>query len=392
MQTYLPQLTEPARRWLRFVGLLAALTLLACVAYRLRTVFTPLLASAALAYVLNPLVTWFERRRGVARLTTVCVTFALLMAALLGGGLYVGSRTLAQLADLQQRLPGYMQTINQWIVAAGVQPSSTDSEPADLPAGEQQWWQWSSGLLAEHGVGLARSTLEYVGNAAANIFNLLSVLVLIPLFTFYFLWRFNDLVAAVRAHLPAAYRQSIVTAAVTIDAAVSSFFRGRLIVCLVVGLLIGIGWSLVGVPYSLPLGALAGLLNLVPFLSLAALPPALLFTYLNAHSMGQDWVVPLVLTFGVYMLVQGVESFVLSPTIEGRSAGLHPLLIVVALLIGAELAGMIGLLLAIPVASILCTYARRLILPEIRRVAGLPVDQAVAGTAGSETPPAAPPD
>ena len=125
----------------------------------------------------------------------------------------------------------------------------------------------------------------------------------------------------------------------------------------------------VGIPYSLPLGALAGRLNLVPFMSLLALPPALVLSYLEAAQNDTNWVLPVLLAMGVYMAVQALESFVLTPCIEARSSGLHPITTVVALLIGATWAGLLGMLLAIPIASTLKVFAVEYVLPEIRRLA-----------------------
>lgn len=400
MEPFLPRLSEPARRWVRLGVLLLILGLSCWIAYKLRTVFTPLLVAAALAYILNPAVTWIERTRGVSRLTTVVVASALLGALVLGGGFYVVHRTVVQVTQFQHRIPAYIQTVGKWVDSArtrmpGQQPTtavtsnkaasdgSATSTPTTLPV--EDWWQWASPLVREHGMNVARSTLNYIGSAASNVADLVSLLVLIPVFTFYFLWRFNDFVATLRNHLPEAYRPIVVHVVCTIDTAVANFFRGRLIVCLAVGVLTGLGWSLVGVPYSLPLGALTALLNLVPFASVLALPPALLFAYLGAGEAGAPWLWPVVLTMGVYMAVQAIEAFVLSPAILGRTIGLHPLAIVVALLIGAELAGLLGVLLAIPVASTLKTLASEFVLPEVRRLAGWP-----AATDEPRVPPAAP--
>jgi predicted PurR-regulated permease PerM len=246
----------------------------------------------------------------------------------------------------------------------------------------RDWWRTAEPLLTQYGATAGQRALDYLQRAIGDVLNLLTLLVLVPLFTFYFLWRFNAVVTALRDYLPVAYRDSIVNVARTIDSAVASFFRGRLIVCTIIGLFSAIGWSLVGMPYSLPLGLLAGALNLVPFMSLLALPPALLLAYLNATAAGQPWVMPVTLAMGVYMAAQALESFVLSPLIEGRTSGLHPLVIVVALLIGGEIAGLAGMLLAIPVASTLRTLASELLLPELRRLAGHPV----AGTAATQVP------
>lgn len=390
MERYLPKLSDAALRWVRFAGLVVALGLLCWLAYGLRTVSTPLLVALALAYVLNPVVTWFEETRGVRRLTTVIVTFALVGALVLGGGLYLGSKTVAQVRQFQDNLPRYIESVGQWIgdyrspapkadpptttlsVAAG-NGSAPTTEPA--AAAQDEWWGAVAPLLEKHGVAAARTTANYLVGFVSSVASLVTLLVLIPVFTFYFLWRFNDIVRTLHDHLPAAYRDGAVHVVKTIDGAVANFFRGRLIVCLLVGGLSGIGWSLVGVPYSLPLGVLAGTLNLVPFMSLLALPPALLFAYLGAAEANAPWVWPVILAMGVYMVVQALESFLFSPYVEGRSSGLHPLAIVVALLIGAQLAGLLGMLLAIPVASTLKTFAAELLLPEIRRLAAPPAGQ-----------------
>lgn len=400
MELYLPTLSEPARRWLRLAGLLAALAAVCWLAYALRAAFTPLVAAAAIAYVLNPLVTWVERTRRAQRLSIVIVVFAGFGVVVLGGGLYIGSRTVAQLSDVQERFPRYVQALGQWAeviqrrLGGTSQPAAAEtvavaaSRPAGVPAAP--WWPAVAPLVEQHGIGVARAALGYLGRVASNVLALVSLFVLVPVFTFYFLWRFNDGVRAIRDHLPLAQRDAIVSAVSTIDAAMANFFRGRLIVCLVVAALTGLGWTAVGVPFGLPLGLAAGALNLVPFLSLLMLPAALLAAYLGAMDAAMPWLTPVLLTMGVYMAVQALESFLLSPWIEGKSSGLHPLLIVVALLIGAELAGLLGMLLAIPVASSLKTLAARLVLPEIRRLAGQPTtaDSAPGATQVAAPPPA----
>jgi predicted PurR-regulated permease PerM len=381
MDAYLPQLSPAAQRWVRFGALVVGILLLLYGAYYLRAVITPLLVALALAYILNPVVTWLEHRRQVPRINTVTLVFTMTAVITLIAALYLGGQLIAQVRIFQQRVPVYVDQLGTWFTAAqafvdtdpaaaGAPPTTTTAPETQPAAGAYAWWPAVAPLVEEHGVRVARSASNYLLHIVSNGANLLSLLVLIPVYTFFFLWRFNDIVATVRDHLPAPYRTTIVHVAQTIDAAIANFFRGRLIVCLLVGLLNGIGWSIVGVPYSVPLGVLSGVLNLVPFMSMLALPPALLFAYLGAEDAGAAWLWPVIFTMGVYMLVQALESFALSPLIEGQSSGLHPLVIVVAILIGGQLAGLLGMLLAIPIASTLKTLAAEFVLPEVRRVAG----------------------
>jgi predicted PurR-regulated permease PerM len=403
MQPYIPRFSEPVRVWVRFGILLVLLLLLCWIVYRLRAVFTPILLGAAIAYVLNPLVTAVERHLRLQRLMTVIVVFALAGTVLIVGGLMVYTQLVGQVQQLQENMPRYVEVLGRALdlyhahfgpppatvpATLATAPTTAGTELTTLPTttapvvSARDWWGTAEPLLKEYGATAGQRVLGYLQRAIGDVLNLLTLLVLVPLFTFYFLWRFNAVVTALRDHLPVAYRDPVVNVVRTIDSAVASFFRGRLIVCSIIGLFSALGWSLVGVPYSLPLGLLAGALNLVPFMSLLALPPALLLAYLNATAAGQPWVMPVTLAMGVYMAAQALESFLLSPLIESRTSGLHPLVIVVALLIGGEIAGLAGMLLAIPVASTLRTLASELLLPELRRLAGPPV----AGGAEPQTP------
>jgi predicted PurR-regulated permease PerM len=303
-----------------------------------------------------------------------------------------------QVAELPQRLEKYAHTLAGWLTMIWGNLSGTLATPPDTaPAAEApppEWTQQLVPLVREHGLAVANTTLQGATHFLSSVFAWLTVFVLIPMYAFFFLLRYDAVVAAIRDHLPANIRPTVVHFARTIDNAMANFFRGRLVVCLIVAVVSGMGWTLVGVPYGLQLGALAGLLNLVPFMSLLALPPVLLLTYLDAQHSPAGWALPMVLAMGVYMAVQALESFALTPMIESRSSGLHPITTVVVLLIGAEWAGLFGMLLAIPVASTLKTLSAELLLPEVRRLAaGQPEPAEAAETApaasnapGSEQP------
>lgn len=397
MERYLPPLSETGVRWLRFGALVAVVVLLGWSIISLRPVLTPIFVALVIAYILNPLVSWLERRR-ISRLRAITLLYIVGTALLLAAGAFLTGKTIAQIVQWRDNVDRYVESAKSWLAArpgltGGLEPAPAATQPDTQPTAQPDtrpavasidWWAEIGPLLRKHGVGLANSLLAFLTGFLLSALNWITIFVLIPMFTFFFLWKFNDIVATVRAYLPARYRDTIVYLVTTTDAAVANFFRGRLIVCLIVGLATGIGWTLVGVPYSLPLGALAGALNLVPFMSLLALPPALLVTYLDATGPDTDWKLPVVLTMAVYMAVQALESFVLTPTIESKSSGLHPITTVVALLIGAQWAGLLGMLLAIPITSTLKTLATELVLPEVRRLAGQPPPSAAKST-GDQT-------
>lgn len=355
MSSYFPRLTPGGRRWLRFGGLVAGALILYWLVRTLGNVLTPIAAALAIAYILNPLITWLERRAGISRLVSVSAGMVLLilggaLLALLGG---------VQLVQFARNVPRYAASLHAWLAEIGASVHGL----GDLAQVEQ--------VVQEQAQAMASSILGSLNSTVNRLLHLVTFTVLLPMYSFYLLLEFNAIVAGVRAHLPADYRDTIVRIAGTIDRAVADFFRGRLMICLGIAVLTGVGWWMVGVPYALPLGALAGALNLVPYLGVLALPPALLLAYSDAAQAGASWVGPVVWTMAVYLIVQGIESFLLAPYIQSKTSGLHTLTTIIALFIGAELAGVLGMLLAIPVASTLKSVALEYAYPEVRRLAGL---------------------
>lgn len=375
MERYVPPLSEPARRWVRFLGLIAAIVACVWLVRTLSGVFTPIALGMALAYIFNPVVVWIDQRVRLSRLSIVVIVFLAIGGSLLVGLVWVAGVSIIQFQFLQERLPDYLRRIGAWLESVGVDAPSLNaitrpsSQPGDGPRGVEAWWRAVEPLIKTEGTASITAALQTLTRLAASVTTIATLLVLLPMYTFFFLWKFDAILKAIRDHLPSDYRGAIVHVAAVADASMANFFRGRLGVCFGVGVLNSVGWTIVGVPYSVPLGILSGVLNMVPFMQIACLPLALLSAYVEA---GQNWLWPVALTMGVYLAVQAIESFLLSPLIEGQASGLHPVLIVVVLLIGAELAGLLGMLLAIPITSTLLALAKEWILPEIRRLAAAP--------------------
>lgn len=364
LAAYLPEVGPTGKRWLRFAAVAAILAAVCWTTYQLRGVFTPILAALALAYILQPVIRWLQRC-GIARLAAVIIIFIFTFAVLLACGLFLAVHALEQMIDLRDQLPLYAHNIQQWL--SQWQPGLIE-EPGRV-MGQNGLWAEVGPLVSEHGAEVTNSVVRVVANIVSNTFAWLSVFVLIPMYTLFFGWRFDVIVTSIRDHLPARIRGTVEHVVGTVDSALANFFRGRLLVCLLVGASLGGGWMIVGVKFGLLLGLLGGLLNLVPFMSLLALPPALLVTYFEAAEAGTSWALPVCQTMGVFVAVQTLESFLFSPMIESRSSGLHPITTVIALLIGAELGGLLGMLLAIPITSTLKTLGAQWLLPEIRRLA-----------------------
>jgi predicted PurR-regulated permease PerM len=154
------------------------------------------------------------------------------------------------------------------------------------------------------------------------------------------------------------------------DRAVSGFVRGRIVVSSIMGVLIAVGWKFFGVPYAITLGVVVGVFSLVPYLSVVGLPIAIGLLAVDQLALPEadrmTWFWILIGPTLVYGIVQFLEGYVLIPLIAGKATDLDPVSIFVAVLAGAAIAGVYGMLLSIPVAACLKIYLREVVMPHLR--------------------------
>ena len=219
------------------------------------------------------------------------------------------------------------------------------------------------------------STFSTAGNVSmrvlgslGQVFGILTtaalVTVLVPVYAFFFLLALPRWRERLPLYLPAQSRDRWLHVLGRIGAAVSGFVRGRLVVCGLVGLVTAIGWAVLGVRLGMLMGLLVGLLTVVPLANVLAFGPVLLMGLLDVASdvHGWGWFAGVI---AMYSLGQLVES-VLNPIIVGDAVQLDMVSIVVAFLVGAAVAGMVGLLVAVPIAATGRILLEELVLPRWR--------------------------
>lgn len=311
---------------------------------------TPLAAAFVIAYLLDPLIDRFERR-GVARSVAIFVLLALFGLALFAVVLVVVPKLQREIVALAERMPGYLErfatvVIPQIEARLGAQlPHTVEDAIARVRAGEIP-------LPFDAIRDLVARTLGAVFGTVSSLVGLL----VIPILAYYLLVEFDDLVARLARWIPPRQRGYVMEKAQTVDRLVSGFLRGQLLVAAALGVLYAVGFSVIGVDLAIGVGLLAGALALVPYLgNLVAVGTASLLVLLE---FGLDWRFGAVI--GWYAVVQMIEGFVLTPRVVGQSVGLHPALVILALLIGGDLFGFLGLLVAVPAAAVVKVFAEEL--------------------------------
>ncbi|MFQ5444309.1 MAG: AI-2E family transporter, partial [Nitrospinales bacterium] len=195
------------------------------------------------------------------------------------------------------------------------------------------------------------STTSFLWSSISSLVNILFMLfnlVIIPVAMFYLLRDFDEINKKLTDLIPPRFRNLFVEIFHEIDDVLSNFIRGQLMVATMMAVFYCIGLYFIGTPLSLLIGILAGFANLVPYLGLVfGLLPAALMTFLQY----QEWlpVLQVALLFGG---VQAVEGFLITPRVVGDKLGLHPVVVMLAVLLGAEFFGFLGIFLAVPVVAV----------------------------------------
>lgn len=335
----------------RYLYLLAKLLFFLAILFMVYQVFASiggilsmLFVSMLIAYVLDPVIDWFEARR-ISRTLAIVILMAGTVVVAVGFFLWIIPTLVRELTGAGQRLHEWIGSdhtaIATWLKdTVGIDLTDT---LADLNAKAQEYLPQALAYVGDFLKGAASRT--------ANLVGWLLNVVMIPIFVFYFLRDFDLMKGYVRDHLPLEHRDFIVERAKRVDGVVGEWLRGQVKVALILAVLYAIGLALAGVKLGVPIGILSGLLNVVPYLGFAfGFGLALLMSLLEWSGFGA-----VIGVLVVFTVVQSLEGYVITPRIVGEKVGLSPVAVIIVLLVGGELFGLLGFLLAVPVAGALKT-------------------------------------
>lgn len=191
----------------------------------------------------------------------------------------------------------------------------------------------------------------------ASLFGIITII----LYLVFILLDYNKLTGNWENLIPVQYRSPIVTLFTDLKDGMNTYFRAQAIVAAIVGVLFAIGFGIIGLPLGVLLGLFIGLLNMVPYLQLAGLIPALFCAVLQSLETGTPLWIVLLMVLGVFVVVQAIQEIILVPKIMGDVTGLNPAIILLSLSIWGSLLGILGMIIALPVSSLLLAYYKRYI-------------------------------
>lgn len=341
--------SQPAR-WRFWVAMAAVFLLLL---WLLNDILLPFVVGMVVAYFLDPVVLRLQRL-GMSR--TWATTYVTILAVLITVGVVMAilPPLFGQIQSLILSFPDYTVKL-----AARITPlidpirERLSLPPLSLHELQEELTQRAGQVLA-----VAGTVAGKLAQGGLALFNLLALLFLTPVVTFYLLRDWERLVHAIDGALPRDHAETIRKLARQSNAAIAGYVRGQALVCISLASIYAIGLSLVGLKFGLVIGLIAGAISFIPFVG--TFVGAVMALGMALVQFPPDWI-GVVKVAIVFVVGQMLEGNVLSPKLVGDRVGLHPVWIMFALLAGGALFGFVGVLIAVPVAAVIGVVARYLI-------------------------------
>ena len=325
------------------------------------SVILPFLLAGIFAYVMMPLVRFFQytlrlRSRGLS----VILTLLLLGAVVYLAVIFIIPSINAEIEKTLQVISGYSsgQDILTMILPRNIR---------NYLNGGIRWGNFSQQLSLEKILENVKLLLDQVGgiiNSTLSIFSWGLVFLIGIVYFVFILLDFENLGRGFISLFPKTLRPTIRTISMDLDRYMNNYFRGQALVAISVGILLSIGFNIIGLPLATAMGIFIGILNFIPYMQALGIIPLGLASLLMAAQTGENAFVCMLLGYGVLMIVQVIQDMIIVPRIMGQTMGMRPSLILLVLSIWGYLLGFFGMLIALPITMFIYSLYMRYVLQD----------------------------
>ncbi|MBF1412623.1 MAG: AI-2E family transporter [Porphyromonas sp.] len=325
------------------------------------SIILPFLLAGIFAYVMMPLVRFFQytlrlRSRGLS----VILTLLLLGAVVYLAVIFIIPSINAEIEKTLQVISGYSsgQDILTMILPRNIR---------NYLNGGLRWGNFPQQLSFEKVLENVKLLLDQVGgiiNSTLSIFSWGLVFLIGFIYFVFILLDFENLARGFISLFPKTLRPTIRTISMDLDRYMNNYFRGQALIAISVGILLSIGFNIIGLPLATAMGIFIGILNFIPYMQALGIIPLGLASLLMAAQTGENAFVCMLLAYGVLMIVQIIQDMIIVPHIMGQTMGMRPSLILLVLSIWGYLLGFFGMLIALPITMFIYSLYMRYVLQD----------------------------
>jgi predicted PurR-regulated permease PerM len=349
----------------RVVRLLIGLTILILLfltVQRLSNVLLPFFIAWLLAYLLQPLVHFFQFTLKLkSRILSITCTLLLFFGSIIGIIWFLAPMISNEIAKLSQLLVLYSQelNVNKYLPVAWQNEIRRYLSHLNLQTILQDD-NLMSGVknLAPHLWNFINSSLNFIIG--------LAVVFVVFLYLIFLLLDFETFNASWFAIIPPKYRTIVSEITFDLKTGMNRYFRGQALVSLIVGILFAIGFSIIQLPLAIVMGLLIGLFTMVPYLKTILILPCVVLGFLQSTETGIPFTSILLGIAIIFIIIQTFEDLVITPKIMGKVTGLNPAVILLSLSIWGSLMGVVGMIIALPMTTLIISYYKRFVQKEFQ--------------------------
>lgn len=329
----------------------------------LRNVLLPFFVACLIAYMFEPFVQ-FNRRllhlRG--RVVAIFVTLFESVFFLSVIGWFLVPMLTEEMHSMAQILRNY--------ASSEIQISFLPSGIHDFIKSQVDFAAISDMLTKQEWMSLIENVLSTTWNILTGSISLLLGIFnwfIVVLYVVFIMIDYPRFFMAIRRMVPPKYRPIVFKVGSDIKVSMNHYFRGQALVAFIVGLLFTAGFLIIGLPMAVVLGLFIGLLNMVPYLQLVSIVPTIILCMVYSAGGGGDFWSIFWQAIAVYCVVQAIQDLILTPRIMGKSMGLNPAIILLSLSVWGTLLGFIGLIIALPLTTLLLSYYDHYVIDRVER-------------------------
>ncbi len=349
-------------RVIRILIGLTVIILLFLIINRLSGVLLPFLIAWLLAYLLQPFVTFFQYKlKFKSRILSILTTLLLFFSVIIGIISLLAPIVSLEIQKLSQLIVSYTQHFD----VNSIVPVAWQHEIMQYLSHLNLQSILKDQNLMEGVRKFAPQLWEFVNSSLDFVLGF-SVVVVVFLYLIFILLDYEKITAGFFDIIPPKYKKLVSEVFVDLESGMNRYFRGQALIALIVGVLFSIGFSIIQLPLAIVLGLLIGLLTMVPYLKVLAIIPCLVMGLLKSVETGQSFLSVLLGIAVVFILIQVLEDMVLVPKIMGRVTGLNPAVILLSLSVWGSLMGVVGMIIALPMTTLMISYYKRFVLNDTR--------------------------
>ena len=328
---------------------------------RLSSVLLPFLVSWIVAYMLNPLVSFLQHKcrlknRGLSIMVAILLVIGVIAAIIA----IIVPMITKEMSTLSDYIAAYISTMDTQKVLSFL-PAEWQKEYAEMLINLDVTKIMQDEKFIQVVQKLTPKLWAFISGSVSAIMGLAVVAVCV-LYVIFILLDYESLSGSWSSMIPSKYRAGAEMLMNDLENGMNSYFRGQATVAAIVGVLFAIGFEIIGLPLGILVGLFVGVLNLVPYLQTIGIIPCALLGILQAAETGRPVWLVFTLIAVVFIVVQLIQDMVLTPKIMGGVTGLHPAIILLALSIWGSLLGIVGMIIALPLTTLMISYYKRFVI------------------------------